>query len=47
MPAFGSILLSVLAGCAVVAEQVAWLAAEDLADPGQGAEPDRPGVICR
>jgi anti-sigma regulatory factor (Ser/Thr protein kinase) len=29
---------------AVMAEQVAGLAAERLAEPGQGAEPDRPGV---
>jgi hypothetical protein len=27
-----------------MAEQVAGLAAEDLAEPGQGAEPDRPGM---
>src|SRR6266568_2618035 len=30
--------------CAVMAEQVAGLAVECLAEPGQGAEPDRPGV---
>src|SRR6516225_11832704 len=30
--------------CAVVAEQVAGLAVECLAEPGQGAEPDRPGM---
>ena len=28
----------------VVAEQVTGLAVERLAEPGQGAEPDRPGV---
>jgi hypothetical protein len=37
-------VLPVLAGGAVMAEQVAGLAAERLAEPGQGAEPDRPGV---
>src|SRR5580658_2630458 len=36
--------LRILAACAVMAEQVAGLAAERLAEPGQGAEPDRPGV---
>src|ERR1700684_2007422 len=33
-----------LAARAVMAEQVAGLAVERLAKPGQGAEPDRPGV---
>src|SRR6202050_2841815 len=33
-----------LAARAVMAEQVAGLAVECLAEPGQGAEPDRPGV---
>src|ERR1035438_4799947 len=33
-----------LAACAVMAEQVAGLAVERLAEPCQGAEPDRPGV---
>src|ERR1700684_3648957 len=33
-----------LAARAVMAEQVAGLAVERLAEPGQGAEPDRPGV---
>jgi two-component system, OmpR family, sensor kinase len=43
-PSFRVLVLPVLAGGAVMAEQVAGLAAERLADPGQGAEPDRPGV---
>src|ERR1039457_2495033 len=33
-----------LAACAVMAEQVAGLAVERLAEPCQGGEPDRPGV---
>src|ERR1700731_5079715 len=33
-----------LAARTVVAERVAGLAVERLAEPGQGAEPDRPGV---
>jgi two-component system OmpR family sensor kinase len=43
-PSFRVLVLPVLTGGAVMAEQVAGLAVERLAEPGQGAEPDGPGV---